>query len=146
MKRLALLSVVALMLASAVFAPVAMAQTTPGEVDIQTVTLGPGGSLHVTGTIVCEPGAEYALFLEARQTQGNQPVRFGEGSTPFTVDCQTTTGLALETFTVDVLPGPGSKPFRKGEVTLSGGRFYCGPNGCGEAPIALEVFELARAQ
>jgi hypothetical protein len=62
MKRLALLSVVALMLASAVFAPVALAQE-PGEVDIQTVTLGPGGSLHVTGTIVCEPGAEYAIFL-----------------------------------------------------------------------------------
>jgi hypothetical protein len=42
MKRFALLSAVAMMLASAVFAPVAMAQV-PGEVDVTSATLGPGG-------------------------------------------------------------------------------------------------------
>jgi hypothetical protein len=43
MKRLALLSVFSVVLASGVFAPVAMAQV-PGEVDVQSVMLGPGGS------------------------------------------------------------------------------------------------------
>jgi hypothetical protein len=143
MKRLALLSVAALMLASAVFAPVAMAQE-PGDVDIETVKWGPGGSLEVTGTIVCEPFADYFLRLEARQTQGNQPVKFGQGTSGFYVDCQTTTGLALEPFTVYVLPYPGSKPFRKGEVVLSGFNDYCGPSRCTDVQIAPEVFELPK--
>ena len=145
MKRLALLSVVALMFASAVFAPVAMAQTTPGEVDIQTVTLGPGGSLVVTGTIVCEPGADYGIFLEARQTQGNQPVKFGQGRTPVFgfIDCQGTE-VQLQSFTVNVLPGPGSRPFRKGEVTLSGVSDFCGPSFCGLVQIGPEVFEVPK--
>jgi hypothetical protein len=142
MKRLALLSVVALMFASAVFAPVAMAQT-PGEVDIQTVTLGPGGSLVVTGTIVCEPGADYGILLEARQTQGNQPVKFGEGRTDFFVDCQGT-DVQLQSFTVNVLPGPGSRPFRKGEVVLSGFSDFCGPSFCDVVQIGPEVFEVPK--
>jgi hypothetical protein len=139
MKRLALLSVVALMLASAVFAPVAMAQEL-GDVEIQTVTLGPGGTLQVTGTIVCEPGHDYDIFLEARQTQGNQPVKFAQGRTN-TVICQTT---GQETFTVDLLPEEGSKPIRKGEVVVSGSRFMCGPSICNQRTIGVEVFELAR--
>ena len=144
MKRVALLSVVALMFASAVFAPVAMAQTPgAGEVDIQTVTLGPGGSLEVTGTIVCEPGADYGIFLEARQTQGNQPVKFGEGQTDFFVDCQGT-DVQLQSFTVHVLPAPGSKPFRKGEVVLSGFSDFCGPSLCDVVQIGPEVFEVPK--
>ena len=43
MKRLALLSVFSMVLASAVFARVAMAQV-PGEVDVRSVMLGLGGS------------------------------------------------------------------------------------------------------
>ena len=139
MKRLALLSVVALMLASAVFAPVAMAQEL-GDVEIQTVTLGPGGTLQVTGTIVCVAGHDYGISLDARQTQGNQPVKFAQGRTN-TVICQTT---GQETFTVDLLPAQGSKPIRKGEVVVSGSGFVCGPSVCRGAPIGVEVFELAR--
>lgn len=72
MKRLALLSVFSLLLASAVFAPVAMAQV-PGEVDVQSVTLGPGGSVTATGTIQCtEEGYRYFGTVEVRQrTSGN---------------------------------------------------------------------------
>jgi hypothetical protein len=138
MKRLALLSVVALMLASAVFAPVAMAQT-PGDADVQTVTLGPEGTLQVTGTIVCVAGHDYGISLDARQTQGNQPVKLASGFTSGI--CQTT---GQETFTVDLLPAQGSKPIRKGEVVVSGSGFVCGPSVCRGAPIGVEVFELAR--
>jgi hypothetical protein len=138
MKRFALLSVVALMLASAVFAPVAMAQE-PGDVDVQSVTLGPGGSLHVTGTIECIEGHQYDIFLEARQTKGNQPVKFGTGGTNQTLFCQTT---GPESFTVDVFPAQGSKPFRKGEVVLSKFRFLCGPSVCVSGQNGFEVFEV----
>ena len=63
MKRLALLSVVTMMLASAIFAPVALALES-GEVDVQSVTLGPGGSVTVTGSFQCVRGA--AIFLVRR--------------------------------------------------------------------------------
>jgi hypothetical protein len=140
MKRLVLLSVAAMMFASAVFAPVAMAQE-PGDVEIQSITVGPGGSLHIEGTIVCEEGARYFIGVDARQTQGNQPVKSGSGSTSEDV-CQST---GLETFTIDVLPDPGSRPFRKGEVTLDIFRSYCGPSLC-DFQSSLEVFEVTRAR
>ncbi|HKH39371.1 MAG TPA: hypothetical protein VKA82_19615 [Rubrobacter sp.] len=137
MKRLALLSVVALMLASAVFAPVAMAQE-PGDVDITSVTLGPAGSLHVEGTIICLQGHQYEIFLEARQTQGNQPSRIGGGGTG-TLFCNFS---GLQPFSVDVFPNQGSKPFRKGEVVLSKFRFLCGPSLCVSGSNGFEVFEV----
>jgi hypothetical protein len=137
MKRFALLSVVALMLASAVFAPVAMAQE-PGDVDITSVTLGPGGSLHVEGTIICLEGHEYQIYLEARQLQGNQPVKFGSGSSDF-LRCQYS---GLTPFTADVYPAQGSRPFRKGEVVLSKFRYLCGPSVCVSGPNGVEVFQV----
>jgi hypothetical protein len=136
MKRLALLSVVALMLASAVFAPVAMAQQ-PGDVDIQSVTLGPEGSLHVEGFIQCLAGHDYSIFLEARQIQGNQPVKLAQGGTFGTCPSD---GLAL--FSVDLLPAQGSKPIRKGVVTLTTSGFICGPLICRSVPGGTEVFEV----
>jgi hypothetical protein len=137
MKRLALLSVVALMLASAVFAPVAMAQE-PGDVDVQSVTRGPEGSLQVTGTIECLAGHEYSIFLEARQTQGNQPVKLAQGGTN-QLFCQTT---GQESFTVDLFPAQGSKPIRKGEAVVSGSSFICGPSVCRGTSIGLEEVEV----
>jgi|SRR5215211_2462918 len=137
MKRLARLSVVALMLASAVFAPLAIAQE-PGEVDIQSVTLGPEGSVQVTGTIECLAGSDYTILLEVRQAQGNQPVRFGNKWTD-TFICQTT---GPESFTDYVFPEPGSKPFRKGEVVVSGVRFFCGSINCNNEPIGVEAFQV----
>jgi hypothetical protein len=133
------LSVVALMLATAVFAPVAMAQE-PGDVDITSVTLGPGGSLHVEGTIFCLQGHDYQISFEARQTQGNQPVKFGSGSSDFDT-CQFS---GLQPFTADVFPVQGSKPFRQGEVVLSKYRFLCGPSLCVSGPNGIEVFEVTK--
>jgi hypothetical protein len=134
MKRLALLSVVALMLASAVFAPVAMAQQ-PGEVTIQSVTLGPEGSLHVEGFIQCLEGHDYSVSLEARQTQGNQPLKFASGGT---FDRCPSDGLAF--FEADLLAGQGSRPIRKGEVSLTTSSFICGPQICQSVPGGTEVF------
>ena len=135
MKRLALLSVFSLLLASAVFAPVAMAQEF-GDVDIQSVTLGPGGSLHVEGTILCLQGHQYQIYLEARQTQGNQPVKSGSAYTDYLI-CQYS---GLTPFSVDVYPAQGMKPFRKGEVVLSGSRYFCGYLICNNKQIGPEVF------
>jgi hypothetical protein len=61
-KKLLVVSVAALMLASSVFAPVAMAQE-PGDVDIQSVTVD-GGRWTVNGTIQCTQGDEYDLLFE----------------------------------------------------------------------------------
>jgi hypothetical protein len=137
MKRLVLLSVAALMLASAVFAPVAMAQA-PAEVDIQTVTEGPEGSLQVTGTIECIAGHDYGIGLEARQAQGNQPVRYGGGDTGGTCSDD-----GPEFFSVIVLPFPPSKPFRKGQVVLTIQSSVCGPSFCGSTR-GIEVFEVTK--
>ena len=137
MKRFALLSVVALMLAAAVFAPVAMAQE-PGDVDITSVTRGPAGSLHVEGTIICLQGHSYDIFLEARQTQGNQPSRIGGGGTG-TLFCNFS---GLQPFSVDVFPNQGSKPFRKGEVVLSKFSSICGFQICEGGFKGLEVVDV----
>jgi hypothetical protein len=62
-KKLVLLSVAALMLASSVFAPVAMARE-PGEVTIESVTYRPDSEVNflVTATIQCTEGTSiYSL-------------------------------------------------------------------------------------
>ena len=109
MKRFALLSVFSLMLASAVFAPVAMAQE-PGEVDVQSVRLGPGGSVTVTGTIECIEGYDYIADVQVRQrTSGNvyNTVRvFGQGT------CETT---GPQAFTAT---GFSDRPFHRGPATI----------------------------
>ncbi len=116
MKRLALLSLAALMLAATVFAPAAMAQE-PGDVDIQSVTMGPGGSLIVTGTIECLAGEYYSVTIDVRQKQGNK-YRTGSNYTEGT--CATT---GPETFTLYVF---GETPFKKGTVVVTGSRFFLG--------------------
>jgi hypothetical protein len=64
-KKLVLLIVAALMLASTVFAPVAMAKApgeqAPGEVDLQSVSLEPNGPWTFSGTIQCTEGRQYVL-------------------------------------------------------------------------------------
>jgi hypothetical protein len=69
-KKLVLLSVAALMLASSVFAPVAMAQE-PAELDIQSVTVEPDEPWDVTGTIQCTEGSFY--FVGALLTLNFKP-------------------------------------------------------------------------
>jgi hypothetical protein len=124
MKRLALLSFAALMLAATVFAPVAMAQE-PGDVELQSATLGTGGTVDVTGTIQCTEGWEYKIDVEAWQTTGNRPYNSGSDEYP-----EDFSGLGLcqtngpETFTVNIV---GSKPFKKGTVLVRERTFWCPP-------------------
>jgi hypothetical protein len=109
MKRLVLLSVVSLMLVT-VFAPVALAQET-GEIDVQSVTLGPGGSVTVTGTIQC-PAEGYHYFggVDVRQrTSGNVYNTLGLG---FSGTCEATGPTA---FTVS---GFSDRPFHRGPATV----------------------------
>jgi len=133
MKRLALWSVVSLMLASAVFAPVALAQE-PGEVDITSVTLGPGGSVTVTGTVQCVEGQElpfYSGSVEVRQrTSGNVFLvtdRFGD---EISGEC-TTTELVPFTLTKFGRTAQGfERPFHKGPAVVSWFMRLCvGPGG-----------------
>jgi hypothetical protein len=135
MKRLALLSVVSLMLASTVFAPVALAQE-PGAIDVQSVTLGPGGSVTATGTIECVEGYSYNVTVVIRQrTSGNvynrvEPQTFGT--------CATTGSLA---FTVT---GFSDRPFHRGPATVESFNFFCDPSGtsCQNVRGALETVRI----
>ena len=127
MKRLALLSVASLMLASAVLAPVALAQE-PGEVDVQSVTRGPGGSVTVNGTIQCVEGQQYDWGVTVRQrTSGNVflVAGVGQGGT-----CPSTGPLEF-TFTtfgrVGGFDGP-EKPFHKGQATVQTFGRLCSPD------------------
>ena len=119
MKRFALLSVAALMLASAVFAPAAVAQEY-GDVEIQSVTLGTGGTADVTATIECGTGLRYQVLLEVRQTTGNRPYNVGKAEYP-RQQVTSNTCQGTETFTVTVV---GERPFTGG-LLMSGRRSTC---------------------
>ncbi len=108
-KRLVLLSVFALMLASAVFAPVALAQE-PAEVDVRSVKLGPGGSVTVTGTIECIEGYIYDSTVTVRQRTGrkvNTVNVFASGT------CEEPTGRQEFTAT-----GNSDRRFHRGTATI----------------------------
>jgi hypothetical protein len=102
-KRIALvLSVGALLMVCAVYAPDATAQT-EGEVDIQQLTLGPGGSVIVSGTIQCPDAANYNVVVYV--FQGNNKVRGREFGW-----CNTS---GQESFTQTV---SGEMPFKQGRM------------------------------
>src|SRR5688500_2387185 len=67
MKKITLVSVAAVWLADTVFAPVAQAQELG---NVESVTLGPGGSAIITGTVQCieEGGSSVEVIL--RQSRG----------------------------------------------------------------------------
>ena len=119
MKRFALLSVFSLMLASAVFAPVALAQEEVGEVDVKSVKLGPGGSVTVTGTIQCFQDFEYTGQVDLRQrTSGNVY------NTVFRQFHGTCNGSGPTAFTVSAFP---DRPFHKGPAALQASSFLYEP-------------------
>ena len=122
MKRLVLLSVGALMLAATVFAPAVMAQEP--VVDITSVTLGTGGTVNVSGTIQCTQGDQFSLFVDVRQTTGDPPYNFGQGTFPDFVPGECS-GEAQD-FTTTVV---GEAPFKKGTVLVTGGATVCEPAG-----------------
>jgi hypothetical protein len=112
-KRLAVLVAAVMMLASAVFAPVALGQE-PAEVDVQEVKLGPGGSVTVTGTIECIGGYIYdsTVMVSQRTSRNvyNTVDVFASGT------CETseeTTGEQEFTAT-----GFSDRPFHRGGATI----------------------------
>jgi hypothetical protein len=134
MKRLVLLSLAALMLAATVFAPAATAQE-PGDADIQSVTLGAGGTAVLTGTIQCTEGWQYRVYAEAWQTSGNRPNNSGSGEYPKDFSplatCQTS---GPETFTITVV---GERPFKKGTVWVRERSVFCPPlSACDFHPLS----------
>jgi hypothetical protein len=117
MKRLALLSVFSMLLASVVFAPVAMAQElAPGEVVVQSVTLGPGGSVTVTGITQCVTGYYPNVNIEVRQkTSGNVNNIAGFG--PSLNVCVTDGPIAFSATGFGHV-GELEKPFHRGPATI----------------------------
>jgi hypothetical protein len=114
MKRLALLSVFSLLLVSAVFAPVAMAQES-AEVDVQSMRLGPGGSVTVSGTIECIEGYNYnATALVRQKTSGNV---INRAQVDASGSCATSEPTAF-TVTGFGRVGELEKPFRRGPATV----------------------------
>lgn len=89
MKRIALvLSVVALLLGSAVYAPAAMAKKAPGQVNIQEARLGPGGSVIVSGNVECtRQFFDLIVTVHQRSNVGTKHdfERCTSAFTPFTV-------------------------------------------------------------
>jgi hypothetical protein len=127
MKRLALLSVFSLMLASAVFAPVAMAQV-PGEVDVQSVTLGPGGSVTVTGAIQCVEDQQYFWNVDVRQRTSGNVFLLASGQNSGI--CEDTGPLLFEFTEFGRVTGDGpQKPFHKGQAVVSTFGEICPPEG-----------------
>jgi hypothetical protein len=110
MKRVALLSVFSMLLAAAVFAPVALAQeAAPGEVDVTSVTLGPGGSATITGTIECVEGSFYQAGVMLRQRAGNS---YKSAQVDYYGTCATS---GPEAFTA---AGFSDRPFHKGPAVI----------------------------
>lgn len=138
MKKIVLLSVGALLLASAVFAPVAMAQTA-GEVDVQEVTLGPQGSVIVSGTIQCTEGRYYSVSVSVRQRSIGNTYTFANDQA--SGQCATTGPTA---FTITMF---GERPFHRGPAAVSwfgavsDEPFFCDPNaGCDTSQGTKDVF------
>ena len=122
MKRLALLCLAAMMLAATVFAPAAIAAT--GDVEIQSVRLGTGGTAVVTATIECTQGMYYQVYTEARQTTGNRPYNVGGGQYPASGNLATCPTSGQDTFTTTVV---GERPFKKGNILVRTQALVCDP-------------------
>jgi hypothetical protein len=138
MKRLALLIMAAMMLAAtAFFAPVAMAAT--GDIQIQSVTQGTGGTVVITGTIDCSQGDYYQVYAEVWQTTGNKPYNVGGSNYPTNQYALCSTS-GQDTFTMTVV---GQKPFKNGAVLVRTASTTCNYYTCQSSPLsAFEEFRI----
>ncbi len=128
MKTIALLlSVVALLLVSAAYAPDAMAQT-PGYVTIQGLTLGEGGSVIASGTVQCGVDGTFNVSVMVTQRYFDQMPNEAQGQT--SVSCTATRGL--EFFEITMF---GARPFERG-LPLPAHVFWFS-SGCYETPPRL---------
>jgi hypothetical protein len=112
-KKLTVVVAAVMMLASAVFAPVALGQE-PAEVDVQEVKLGPGGSVTVTATIECIEGYIYDSTVMVKQRTSRNDFNtvnvFASGT------CETSAGTTGEQeFTAS---GFSDRPFHRGAATI----------------------------
>ena len=133
MRKLLLLGVAALLLACSVFASTASAQEV-GDITVDTVTLGPGGSVIVTGTVECgEAGTTIFGSIDVRQrTAGNT---FNTATANFRIQCQ---APGPTSFTTDA--AFGDRPFHTGPASVSGGITVCDINfNCNENRFAQAV-------
>jgi hypothetical protein len=98
------------------------------------VTLGPGGSVTVTGAIQCVEAQQYDWSVEVRQRTSGNVFLVAQANESGT--CQTTGPLPFTFTTFGHLSGENNaqKPFHKGPAVASTfGRictpdFSCGPN------------------
>jgi hypothetical protein len=137
-KKIVLLSVVALMLAYTVFAPVAQAQEL-GEINIQSVTLDPLGNVDIVGTIQCKEGYSYAIgvgVVQGEKTPKHFLIEFVKTkkfhqrvSTVFFGDCETT--------------GAQSFAFKLGFLPWEEGKVWVGTQSqvCGGSPVTCQLSE-----
>jgi predicted RNA-binding protein with TRAM domain len=144
MKRIALLSVVTLMLASAIFAPVALAQQT-GEVDVQSVTLTAGGAVTVKGTLVCVPGSYYDVTVDVRQRTSGNVYNIASVYTNSTVSDQLCPDTGLLEFQASGFGRVGeiSKPFHRGPAIIEPRSYVCDPSGCKDWQGTLEAVHIS---
>jgi hypothetical protein len=105
------------LLAVLVFGSIAWASHEPGHldqyvnVDTQQVTLGPGGSVVVSGTIVCEEGF-FLIFTTVRQRSVHNEYNTASNSRAVDGPC-TGSPVAWETD-----PFVGSSPYHPGSVSV----------------------------
>jgi hypothetical protein len=124
MKKITLVSVAALLLAATVFAPVAQAQQLG---NVESVTLGTGGSVTITGTVQCVEGGASSLEVTVRQSRGYKPYNTA-GYFEF-INCESpgpisfTSGPLFSEFP--------ARPFKKGKAIVDARFVVCPPEtGC----------------
>jgi hypothetical protein len=124
MKKMTLVSVAALLLAATVFAPVAQAQELG---NVESVTLGPGGSAIITGTVQCIEGGGSNVGVTLRQSKG-----YKQYNTAFyfeSIGCASTGPFSFNS-------GPlfsefPARPYKKGNAVVEAEFFVCSPvSGC----------------
>jgi hypothetical protein len=101
-----------------------MAQET-GEVDVQSVTLGPVGTVTVTGTIQCVAGFNYSVDVDVIQRTSGNRINFGDAFTNGT--CGETTGPLEFTATGFGRVGEIRTPFRRGPAAIQPRSNLCDP-------------------
>jgi hypothetical protein len=114
-KKLVLLSVAALMLAATVFAPAALAHHLG---DVESVTLGPGGSVTISGTVQCIEGGTSQVDVVVLQSRGFKP--YNTASYFEFIECESTGPVSFTSGHEFA-----QSPFRKGKATVREEFFVC---------------------
>jgi hypothetical protein len=135
MKKITLVSVAALLLAATVFAPVAQAQQLG---NVESVTLGTGGSVTITGTVQCTEGGISFVDVTLLQSRGykqyNRAFYFEVISCESTGPIFFTSGPLFSEFP--------SRPFRKGKAVVDARFDVCPPESGCEVERSIEEIRI----